>query len=94
VLGEENFTGPVYKFIDKLLEKNPEKVIDLGSGSVVMNMDEDYYIVGVSDTEKTSWKRISQISRHYANGRLMTVHTRSGKKTTATMSHSLPQTYS
>jgi DNA-directed RNA polymerase beta' subunit len=88
VLGEENFTGPVYKFIDKLLEKNPEKVIDLGSGSVVMNMDEDYYIVGVSDTEKTSWKRISQISRHYANGRLMTVHTRSGKKTTATMSHS------
>lgn len=88
VLGEENYSGFVSTFIDHLLEKYAKYVIHIDEGSVVLDMVDDYHIIGVSDTEKTSWKRISQISRHYANGRLMTVHTRSGKKTTATMSHS------
>lgn len=88
VLGEENYSGFVSTFIDNLLEKYAKDVIHIDEGSVVLDMVDDYHIIGVSDTEKTSWKRISQISRHYANGRLMTVHTRSGKKTTATMSHS------
>lgn len=82
------FYGPVKNFIDPLLEKNKEKVIEITSESVVMPLEDDYYIVGVSEDEKTSWKRISEISRHPANGGLVEVVTRSGRRTTATLSHS------
>ena len=78
-------------FIDKLILENKTKIIENGKDIVVMNMDNsdlEYYIVGVSDTEKTSWNRILQISRHPANGNLVKVTTRSGKSTTATLSHS------
>jgi len=88
VAGEENFTGKIGEFIGRLLSENPEKVINLGGDSVVMDLEKDYNIIGVSDTEKSGWRRISQISRHPANGQLMTVTTRSGRKTTATLSHS------
>ncbi len=47
-----------------------------------------YKIIGVSESEKTSWKEISQLSRHPANGKLVKVVTRSGKSTIATLSHS------
>ncbi len=90
VTGGNNFSysGPVGTFIDKLLEKGKNKIINLGNDSIVMDLDEDYNIIGVSDKEKTSWKRISQISRHPANGGLVKVYTRSGKTTTATLTHS------
>jgi DNA-directed RNA polymerase beta' subunit len=82
------YYGPVKDFIDPLLEKHKSTVVDLGDNSSVLPMEEDYYIVGVSNNEKTSWKRISEISRHPANGGMVEVHTRSGRKTTATLSHS------
>jgi DNA-directed RNA polymerase subunit A" len=44
--------------------------------------------MGVSNDEKTSWKRISQVSRHPANGGLVKVTTKSGRSTTATLTHS------
>lgn len=53
-----------------------------------MDMDDRYYIVGVSNDEKLSWNNILQISRHPANGGLVKVHTKSGRTTTATLSHS------
>jgi DNA-directed RNA polymerase beta' subunit len=78
------------EFIDKLMDDNKDKLIDLGHGSQVMDLDSsmDYEIVGVSNDEKTSWRRISQISRHPANGDLVKVTTRSGRTTTCTLSHS------
>lgn len=79
---------PIGQFIDNIIDQNPEKVVKLGPKSVVMDLVGDYYIVGVSNDEKTSWKRISQISRHPANGGLVKVTTMSGKTTTATLSHS------
>lgn len=76
------------EFIDNMLNANKKSVIDLGNDSVVYDPKADYYIVGVSDNEKTSWRRILQVSKHPANGDLMKVYTRSGKTTTATLSHS------
>ena len=82
------YYGTIQDFIDPLLEKNNDTVIQLAEDSVVMKLKDDYYIVGVSENEKTSWKRISEISRHPANGGIVEVITRSGRKTTATLSHS------
>lgn len=49
----------------------------------------NHKIIAVSPkNEKTSWAEISQISRHPANGKLVRVKTRSGRKTCATLSHS------
>jgi intein/homing endonuclease len=44
--------------------------------------------MGVSNNEKASWKPISQVSRHPTNGGLVKVTTKSGRTTTATLSHS------
>lgn len=76
------------EFIDNMLNANKKSIINLGNDSVVYDPKADYYIVGVSDNEKTSWRRILQVSKHPANGDLMKVYTRSGKTTTATLSHS------
>jgi DNA-directed RNA polymerase beta' subunit len=86
----EIYVGPIGKFVDDVLAASPDKVIDLGNNSVVMNLDETnkFSIIGVSNDEKTSWKPISQVSRHPANGGMVRVHTRSGKDTCATLSHS------
>jgi DNA-directed RNA polymerase subunit A" len=82
------YKGEIGTFIDELLEKNKSKVITIGENSVVLDLENDIEILGVSNDERTTWKRISQISRHPANGGMVEVHTRSGRKTTATLSHS------
>ena len=84
----KSYTGPMAAFIDSLLAANPASVIDIGHDSVVMDLLEDWEIVGVSEQEKTSWRRISQISRHPANGGMVRIYTRSGRTTCATLSHS------
>lgn len=90
VMGDNNFTysGTIGEFIDGLLEKHKDNVHQIGHDSVVLDLEDSYNIIGVSNEEKTSWKRISQISRHPANGGLVKVYTRSGKTTTATLTHS------
>jgi intein/homing endonuclease len=88
VLGPKNYSGAIGTFIDTLMAENPSKVIDLGNGSTVMDLEENYHIVSVSANEKTQWSRIKQISRHPAKGGLVRVRTRSGRTTTATLSHS------
>jgi DNA-directed RNA polymerase II subunit RPB1 len=80
------YSGPIGTFIDDLLTNS--KVKTLGPDSVVLDLEEPMKIIGVSTNEKTSWREISQISRHPANGGLVEVHTRSGRKTTATLTHS------
>ena len=83
-----NHVGAIGEFIDKVLNDNADHVITIGENSVVLDLAEDYYIMGVSDDEKTSWKRVSQVSRHPANGGLVKVTTKSGRTTTATLTHS------
>ena len=85
---EISHTGEIGEFIDLLLEANADEVIDLGNDSTALYLRDDYYIVGVSNDEKTSWRRILEVSRHPAHGGMVTVKTRSGRKTTATLSHS------
>ena len=89
------YGGEIGAFVDRLLEEHSSDVVDLGGDSVVLDMrgirmrgSEDFYVVGVSDNEKTSWNRISQISRHPANGGMVRVRTKSGRTTCATLSHS------
>ena len=84
----EKIVGKIGAFIDGLLMKEKNKVVSLGNDSVVLDLTDDYNIVGVSNDEKTSWRRISQVSRHPANGGLVEITTKSGRKTTATLSHS------
>lgn len=83
-----SYKGEIGPFIDSLLEKYKSDVVTIGEDSVVLDLPEDVNILGVSNNEKTSWRRISQVSRHPANGGLVEVHTRSGRKTTATLTHS------
>lgn len=83
-----NKTGKVGEIIDKMLAAHADDVKTIGEDSVVLDLVDDYYIMGVSEDEKTSWKRVSQISRHPANGGLVKVTTKSGRSTTATLSHS------
>ena len=82
------FYGTIQEFVDPLLVQNKEKVMQIAKDSCVMPLEDDYYIIGVSEDEKTSWKRISEISRHPANGGLVEVVTRTGRSTTATLTHS------
>ena len=78
------FYGAIKDFCDPLLKENDADLPD----SVVLTLTNDYYIVGVSEDEKTTWRRISEISRHPANGGLVEVVTRTGRRNTATLSHS------
>lgn len=82
------YKGTIGSLIDTMLYNNKKDVVTIGDDSVVLDLKEDVFILGVSADEKTSWKRISQVSRHPANGGLVEVHTRTGRKTTATLSHS------
>jgi len=83
-----SYSGAIGAYIDKLLETQKDKVVTLGKDSVVLDIDDGDAIVGVSTDEKTSWIPISQVSRHPANGGLVEVHTRTGRVTTATLTHS------
>jgi len=87
---QEHFVGPIGKLIDTILENDKSNVIQIGENSVVLDLDMEngYEIIGVSNDEKTSWKKISQVSRHPANGGLVEITTKSGRKTTATLTHS------
>jgi DNA-directed RNA polymerase beta' subunit len=84
----QRFYGSIKDFIDPILEKNKDNVTQIATDSVVLPLEDDYYIVGVSEDEKTSWRRISEISRHPANGGLVEAVTRTGRRTTATLTHS------
>ena len=79
------------EFIDNLIENNKDNVLDIGGDSCVLTMEagkNDFKIIGISQDEKTSWNRILEVSRHPAKGGVMKVTTKSGKTTTATLSHS------
>jgi DNA-directed RNA polymerase beta' subunit len=77
---------------DDFIHKYPEYTFPTGHPDSVETLldklDDEYYIVGVNENEKTSWSRISHFSRHPVNGDMMTVRTRSGRKVSTTLSHS------
>ena len=83
-----NFTGQVGVFVDNLMTRYSSGIIKLGGDKEVIDLPPEWAIMGVSNEEKASWKPISQVSRHPANGGLVKVTTKSGRTTTATLSHS------
>jgi DNA-directed RNA polymerase II subunit RPB1 len=88
---DELYVGPVGHFIDRIMDGATEKSAILrgdGDSEALDLPPATWAIMGVSDDEKTSWKPISQVSRHPANGGLVKVTTKSGRTTTATLSHS------
>ena len=87
---EDFYVGPIGEFIDKLMAKHVSdvKTTSHGPDSQFLDLPPEWAIMGVSNEEKASWKPISQVSRHPANGGLVKVTTKSGRTTTATLSHS------
>ena len=83
----QSFVGQVGTFIDHIMTENRGDILRDGD-SEALDLPPEWAIMGVSDDEKTSWKPISQVSRHPANGGLVKVTTKSGRTTTATLSHS------
>ena len=80
------------KLCDDLIEKLPEYTFDTGHKNsvetLIDTLDDEYYIVGVDEKEKTHWNKISHVSRHPVNGELMKVKTKSGRIVETTTSHS------
>ena len=80
------------EFCDKIIEANPQFTFNTGHENSVETLldalDDEYYIIGVDSKEKTHWNKISHVSRHPVNGKLVKVETRSGRKVTTTLSHS------
>ena len=80
------------EFCDNLIEQNPELTFNTGHKNsvetLIDTLENDYYIVGVSENEKTSWNKISHISKHPVNGQMMKVTTKSGRIVETTTSHS------
>ena len=80
------------EFCDKLISENP--ALTFGTGhensveTLLEGLEDEYYIVGVDEKERTAWNRISHVSRHPVNGQMMRVKTRCGREVETTTSHS------
>jgi len=88
----EMISTTIGSFCDTLIEDNKEMTFNTGHvdsvETLLDNEDSEYYIIGVSPDEKTSWNKISHVSKHPVNGSLMRVKTRSGRTVETTTSHS------
>ena len=80
------------EFCDNLIELYPELTFNTGHANSVETMidslENEYYIIGVSENEKTSWNKISHISKHPVSGQMMKITTKSGRVVETTTSHS------
>jgi DNA-directed RNA polymerase beta' subunit len=85
-------SGEIGRLCDDLIARLPEATFSTGHPdsveTLLEQLDDEYYIVGVDEKEKTHWNRISHVSRHPVNGDLMKVTTKSGRITETTLSHS------
>jgi DNA-directed RNA polymerase beta' subunit len=79
-------------FCDELIKLNPHLTFNTGHKNsvetIIDSLENEYYIIGVSENEKTSWNKISHISKHPVNGQMMKVLTKSGRVVETTTSHS------
>jgi hypothetical protein len=91
--GEIKFKSVVMgEFCDEIIYKNPQLTFNTGHQNsvetLIDTLENEYYIIGVSENEKTNWNKISHISKHPVNGQMMKVHTKSGRIVETTTSHS------
>ena len=77
------------EFCDTIIGNNPRLTFNTGHhDSVETILQDEYYIMSVKEDETAEWCKISHVSKHPVNGRLMTVRTRSGRLVETTTSHS------
>jgi DNA-directed RNA polymerase beta' subunit len=80
------------EFCDDLIANNLDKTFNTGHvnsvETLLSDLENEYYIIGVSEDEKTYWNKLSHVSKHPVNGQMMKVTTRSGRVVETTTSHS------
>jgi DNA-directed RNA polymerase subunit A" len=80
------------EFCDEIIKSYPHLTFNTGHKNsvetIIDSLEDEYYIIGVSENEKTSWNKISHISKHPVNGQMMKVITKSGRVVETTTSHS------
>ena len=85
-------SGEIGALCDKLIEQLPQFTFNTGHVDSVETLldalEDEYYIVGVDEQERTHWNKISHVSRHPVNGEMMKVTTKSGRIVETTTSHS------
>ena len=88
----EMVSGEIGEICDSIIKELPEYTFDTGHKdsveTILETLDDEYYIIGVDEKEKTHWNKISHVSRHIVNGDMIRVKTKSGRVVTTTMSHS------
>ena len=86
------YKGEIGTYINKIIEENPGYTFDTGYEdsveTILDRMENEIYIAGVGENEKTYLNKISHVSRHPANGEMVKIKTRSGREVTTTLSHS------
>lgn len=87
ILGDILFDGPIGQFIDWHIERCGPQTCN-GNTIIDFPDDENFLIASVDSLGTVKWSRISQVSRHPANGSLVKIYTSSGRTTQATASHS------
>lgn len=88
--GQKTFNITIGDFIDEAID-NAWMTLEgdhEDSTIVLNNAFENTEIMTISQDEKVSWNKITELSRHNANGDLVKITTDSGRTTTCTLSHS------
>ena len=85
-------SGPIGELCDTLIAQNPSRTFNTGHvdsvETLLEDMEDEYFIVGVDEQERTHWNKISHVSRHPVNGDMMKVTTKTGRIVHSTTSHS------
>lgn len=77
-----HYNGCIGKFIDSFINNESHD-------SIVINVsDYEIFVQSISENEKQEWSKISELSRHPANGGMMKITTLGGHVTSSTLSHS------
>jgi len=89
----QHISTEIGAFVDSLMDRNPELTFNTGHNkdsyeTIIDQMDNEYYTVGVTTSEQTQWNKISHVSRHPVNGDIMKITTKSGRVVETTTSHS------
>ena len=88
----EMISDEIGTICDNIIKELPDYTFDTGHKdsveTILETLDDEYYIIGVDEKEKTHWNKISHVSRHIVNGDMIRVKTKSGRQVTTTMSHS------
>jgi DNA-directed RNA polymerase II subunit RPB1 len=76
------------EFIDQLLHNNKNNIINLGKNGVELSINSIYVIQSLNNHDDVEWSYITHVSKHPANGPLMSIQTKNNCYAETTQSHS------